>query len=72
MERTKEDQEIIELLKDHAIKRALKFLDDEKIEDHEADAAFAGYCCGFTEGFREGILTIKKDYDLVKKPSVDN
>jgi hypothetical protein len=72
MERSKEDQEILELLKDLSIKRALKFLDEEKIEDHEADSAFAGYCCGFTEGFREGIMTIKKEYDLVKKPSASN
>ena len=64
----KEKKEILELLKDLAIDRALKFLEEEKIAEDESEPAFIGYY----SGFREGILFAANEYDLVKKPTDDN
>lgn len=53
-----EDHNHEDELRDRAIKFALEFLEREKddISPEEEESAFGAYCCGFVEGFREGVL----------------
>lgn len=56
----KNDEEAKEALKGIAVNHAIQFLKREEIAPEEEEIAFAGYCCGFFDGFQKGIESVIK------------
>lgn len=52
-ELTREEAE--ETLRSIAVKFGVQFLKSEDVPKEEEELAFAGYCCGFIDGFKEGV-----------------
>jgi hypothetical protein len=55
------DEKLTELLTSIAIKNALDFLKRDSIPKDEEQTAFAAYCCGFYDGFQDGVKATKKN-----------
>lgn len=45
-----------------ASENGIKFLEREEIVEEEKETAFAGYCCGFYDGFQEGIAAAMREF----------
>jgi hypothetical protein len=52
------DEEAKETLKGIAVDHAIQFLKREEVAPEEEEVAFAGYCCGFFDGFQKGVESV--------------